>query len=233
MTDSPLKNMAALQAADMIQTLQEQHNADFDATLSKLVESAGEVVPPAQYVGVTVATQDGKVQTAAASHGCPGMLDDIQQRHGQGPCLSAAWENHVIRVDDMTGDRRWPAYCADAVEQTPIRSALCFRVFANHHAQGTLNFYAEQPHAFDDDAAELGFVVATHTALAWTMVRRDEQFRSALASRDTIGQAKGILMERFDIDTVQAFELLRRLSQESNMKLTEIAYQLVEREHPQ
>ena len=85
-----------------------------------------------------------------------------------------------------------------ALEVTPIRSIVSFQVFAGEHASGALNFFAERPHAFTDDAVELGLIFATHTAIAWGMLRRDEQFRSALSSRDEIGQAKGMLMERFD-----------------------------------
>lgn len=72
-------------------------------------------------------------------------------------------------------------------------------------------------------------MLATHAALAWHMVRRDEQFRSALASRDVIGQAKGMLMERFDLDAVRAFELLKRLSQNMNTPLADVAQQVVGR----
>ncbi|HME79751.1 MAG TPA: ANTAR domain-containing protein [Mycobacterium sp.] len=95
-----------------------------------------------------------------------------------------------------------------------------------------MSFYTEQPNVFDDEVAELGLILATHTALAWNTLRRDEQFRSALASRDIIGQAKGMMMGRFNIDAVQAFELLKRLSQSSNTPLALVARQLVEAEHP-
>ena len=81
--------------------------------------------------------------------------------------------------------------------------------------------------AFDDDSVELGLVYAAHTSVAWNSMRREQQFRSALASRDVIGQAKGMLMERFNIDAVAAFQLLRRLSQESNTRLVDIAERLV------
>jgi AmiR/NasT family two-component response regulator len=90
-----------------------------------------------------------------------------------------------------------------------------------------LNFYAENPHAFDARSLEQGRIFATHTALAWIAMRRDSQLRSALASRDTIGQAKGILMERLGIDAVGAFNLLKKLSQESNTVLVHIAEQVI------
>jgi AmiR/NasT family two-component response regulator len=91
----------------------------------------------------------------------------------------------------------------------------------------SLNRYAESPDAFDDESVELGLVFAAHTSVAWNSMRREQQFRSALASRDAIGQAKGILMERFNIDAIAAFELQRRVSQESNTRLTDIAERLV------
>lgn len=229
-TGGPL-NTAAQQVAELVETLEEQTAVDFDAALTMLVDNAVNFVLPAHYAGITVATRDGKVQTAAATHDYPRMLDEIQQRHGEGPCLSAAWENHIVRIDDLTVERRWPRYSRDAVDETPVRSVMCFQLFAGQEADGALNFYAEQSHAFDDDAVEAGLLIATHTALAWSMLRRDQQFRSALASRDVIGQAKGIIMERFDVNAVQAFELLKRLSQESNTKLGDIAHQLIERGH--
>jgi AmiR/NasT family two-component response regulator len=71
-------------------------------------------------------------------------------------------------------------------------------------------------------------MLATNTALAWNLLRRDQQFRSALASRDIIGQAKGLVMERFGVDAVQAFELLRRLSQDSNTPVSGVAHRLVD-----
>jgi GAF domain-containing protein len=222
---------AIREISKLVQLLQQQENADADTVLAELTAGAVSAMPGARYAGITIASRNGKVRTASSTHSYAAILDDIQQRHGQGPCLSAAWEQHVVRIDDVTLDDRWPAYCRDAAAETPIRSVMSFQLFADHHQMGALNFYAERPRAFDDEAAEMGLILATHTAVAWNMVRRDEQFRSALASRDIIGQAKGMIMERFKIDAVQAFELLKRLSQSSNTPLVLVARQLVESEH--
>jgi transcriptional regulator with GAF, ATPase, and Fis domain len=218
------------EVAELAQILQRQESADVDTVLGELTQSAVSAMPGAQHAGITIASRNGKVRTAASTSDYPVLLDEIQQRHEQGPCLSAAWEHHVIRIDDMEQENRWPAYCREARE-TPIRSAMSFRLFADHHNMGSLNFYAEQAYAFDEESAEMGLILATHAAVAWNMVRRDEQFRSALASRDIIGQAKGMIMERFKIDALQAFELLKRLSQSSNTPLAVVAGQLVESEH--
>jgi transcriptional regulator with GAF, ATPase, and Fis domain len=219
------------EVAKLVQTLQQQ-DTDADTVLGELTQSSVSAMPGAQHGGITIASRNGKVRTASATGRYPQLLDEIHQRHEQGPCLSAAWEHHVIRINDMALENRWPAYCRDAIEETPIRSVMSFQLFADKHDMGALNFYAEEPNAFDDESAELGLIFATHTALAWNMSRRDEQFRSALASRDIIGQAKGMIMERFKIDAVQAFELLKRLSQNSNTPLVVMARQLVEAEHP-
>jgi hypothetical protein len=217
--------------ADLVQTLQ-RRRVDLDSALAELTASAAEAMPGAQHAGITLASRDGKVHSPSATSHIAELLDEIQQRHGQGPCLSAAWEHHMIQVDDMKRERRWPAYCRDVVAETPIRSVMSFQLFSDHSHLGALNFYADAPGAFDAEAGEIGYVLATHTAVAWSMLRRDEQFRSALASRDIIGQAKGMIMERFKIDAVQAFELLKRLSQSSNTPLAAVARQLVESEQP-
>ncbi len=216
--------------ADLVQIVRSE-SADPDAVLGELTESAAASVPGAGYAGITTVSGDGKVETAASSGPYPGLLDEIQARHGQGPCLSAAWEQHMIRIPDLTREQRWPDYCRDALAETPIRSVIAFQLFTGRQGMGALNFYAEQPQVFDAHAVELAVMAATHTALGWELLRRDEQFRSALASRDIIGQAKGMIMERFTINAVQAFELLKRLSQESNTPLAAIARQLVEGEH--
>ncbi len=219
------------EVAELAETLQRQADTDVDAILDELTQSAAGAMPGAQHAGITLASRSGKVRTASATDLYPTLLDKIQQRHDQGPCLSAAWEHHIIRIDDMEIETRWPAFCRDAVEETPVRSLISFQLFADHSTMGALNFYADKPYAFDEEAAEMGLILATHAALGWNMVRRDEQFRSALASRDIIGQAKGMIMERFKIDAVQSFELLKRLSQSSNTPLVVVARQLVESEH--
>jgi transcriptional regulator with GAF, ATPase, and Fis domain len=218
--------------AQLVQLLQREVT-DGDMLLSELTQNAVKVVPGADHAGITVADRGGEVHTAASSTGrYPTLIDKIQQAHREGPCLSAAWQQHMIRIDDLTLDERWRAFCRDTVEQTPVRSIMSFQLFADHKSMGALNLYAEQADVFDDDAVEAGLVLATHTALAWKLVRREEQFRSALGSRDIIGQAKGMLMERFKIDAVQAFELLKRLSQNSNTPVAAVARQVVESEHP-
>jgi GAF domain-containing protein len=215
--------------AGLVHTLEQRACVDSEGALDELIANLLGHMPRAQHAGVTLTTTDGDIQTLTASGAYPVALDDIQRRHREGPCLSAAWKDHVIRLDDVTSAQRWPSYCHEVAASTPIRSLLAFELFTAQGTTGALSFYAETANAFDEEAVELGLILATHAALAWHMVRRDEQFRSALATRDIIGQAKGMLMERFGIDAMQAFELLKRLSQTSNTPLAEVARALVDK----
>jgi hypothetical protein len=195
--------------------------------LRELIQGAATSVPGAQYAGITVTRKRQRSQTAAATHRYPVMLDEIQGRHQQGPCLTASALQDSIRIDDLDADNRWPLYREDALKQTPIRSVLSFGMFREGATTAALNFYAEPVNAFDDGSVNLGLIFATHTSLVWNMMRRDQQFRSAIVSRDIIGQAKGRLMERFDVDADAAFEMLKRMSQESNTPITQLAQRIV------
>ncbi len=194
--------------------------------IAGVAHAAAREVPGAHYAGITLAHHARTVRTLASTHDYPVILDDIQQRHLEGPCLSGAWVHDTVKITDMHTETRWPKYQRDARRETPIRSVMSFRLFTSQTTLGALNVYSEEQGVFDDTSEEIGYILATHAALAWDTVRRDEQFRSALASRDAIGQAKGIIMERFDVDAVRAFGMLRKLSQDTNTPLVEVARRL-------
>jgi GAF domain-containing protein len=216
-----------LRIAELVQALHSRTDADSETVIAELAEHAAVEVPGAQYAGVTVTRNRKHIDTPAATHIYPMLLDKVQQRHGEGPCLTAAWEEKTIHVADLEHDDRFPRYREDALAETPIRSIMAFQLFIAGETMGALNVYAEQPHAFDDESRTIGLIFAAHSSVAWNSARRDEHFKRALASRDTIGQAKGMIMERYGVDAVQAFELLRKLSQDSNVPLIKVATQLV------
>jgi GAF domain-containing protein len=221
----------ATQLVELVTSL-ERVESDTAAGLHELIENGVYHVIGAQYAGITLAEKSKSVSSVAATHRYPMILDAIQNRFAEGPCLSAAWEHHVMHIADLNAEQRWLRYRRYALEQTPIRSILSFELFIDGTRMAALNFYADTPHAFGAESVELGTVYATHIALAWSMMRRQDQFRSALASRDVIGQAKGVVMERFNLDAVEAFELLRRLSQRSNTRLVDVAATIIDSEHP-
>jgi GAF domain-containing protein len=216
-----------LRIAELVKDLHSRSDTDSETVIAELAEHAVVEVPGAQYAGITV-TRNGKhIDTTAATHQWPILLDKIQQRHCEGPCLTAAWEEKTIHVADLETDERFPMYRRDALSETPIRSVMSFQLFIAGETMGALNVYAEEPHAFNDVSRSIGLVFAAHSSVAWNSARREEQFKRALASRDTIGQAKGMIMERYGVDAVQAFEVLRKLSQDSNVPLIQIASDLI------
>jgi GAF domain-containing protein len=216
-----------LRIAEVVQALYSRSDTDSDTVVAELAEHAAAEVPGAQYAGITL-TRDAKdIETPAATHLYPVLLDKIQQRHRQGPCLTAAWDEKTIHVADLETDDRFPLYREDALAETPIRAVMAFQLFIAGQTMGALNVYSDKPNAFGPETRTIGLIFAAHSSVAWNSARRDEQFKRALASRDVIGQAKGMIMERYGVDAVQAFELLRKLSQDSNVPLFRIATDLV------
>src|SRR6476646_8247582 len=215
-----------LRIAEIVQQLYSRPDTDSETVIAELAEHAAVEIPAAQYAGVTVTRNAKHIDTPAATHKWPILLDEIQQRHREGPCLTAAWEERTIYVADLETDGRFPLYSRDALEQTPIRSVMAFQMFIAGETMGALNVYAEEPHVFGQESRAIGLIFAAHSSVAWNAARRDEQFARALSSRDTIGQAKGMIMERYSVDAVQAFQVLRKLSQDSNVPLVKIATDL-------
>ena len=118
---------------------------------------------------------------------------------------------------------------ADAAVAAGVHSLMSFQLYTHNSRMGALNLFGIKPDVFTAENEAIGAMLATHAATA--LIADDErlQFQSALASRDIIGQAKGMIMERFDVDAVRAFELLRKLSQNSNTRLASVAEELVSR----
>jgi len=216
-----------LRIAELVQGLHRRPDTDSDTVIAELAEHAAVEIPGAQYAGITVTRNRKHIDTPATTHIWPLLLDKIQQRTGEGPCLTAAWEEETIHVADLEKDTRFPDYRKQALEETPIRTIMAFQLFIAGETMGALNVYAEEPNVFTAESRTMGLIFAAHSSVAWNSARRDEQFKRALSSRDTIGQAKGMIMERYGVDAVQAFELLRKLSQDSNVPLFRIAEDLV------
>ena len=153
-------------------------------------------------------------------------LDDLQREQDEGPCLSALRERHTVRIDNTAADERWPRYGRAAAERG-VRSVLSFRLFMDRQTLGSLNLYSDRVNAFTDESEAIGGLVAQHAAVAMSGSSAETQFQTALAGRDIIGQAKGILMHRDNMTGLQAFALLTRVSQETNTKLVDVAKFLV------
>jgi GAF domain-containing protein len=221
---SPTKSDLAVRMADFARNLAGPRSAD--DILEGVTAAAVELIPGVHTAGVLLVKRGGSFESLGTTSGVPHQLDELQMRFGEGPCLQAALADTVVRTDDFRDEERWPKY-SPAVVELGIMSGLSFKLFTGDRTAGALNLFGYEPVTWDGDAETTGSVLAAHAAAALVAHRRDQELQTALLSRDRIGQAKGIIMERYKIDDVQAFEMLRRLSQESNTKLTELADQVI------
>jgi transcriptional regulator with GAF, ATPase, and Fis domain len=215
----------------------EARRIDPAAVLVEVTRSAVAFLPPVDHSGITLVTRRRGskkpfLESTAPTGPVPGRVDLLQEVHDEGPCFEAVWEHHTISVPDLATETRWPSFVPAVLAELPVRSVLSIQLYVSDLDMGALNLYSERAHAFDEETRDLAHILATHAAVAMSGARRSAQFHSALASRDIIGQAKGMLMERFDIDAVRAFDLMKKLSQDSNTRLAEVAERLVHADHP-
>jgi GAF domain-containing protein len=201
---------------------------DLDCILQSVVDAAAASLPGVDHAGITVAHADGRLETLAASGALVRELDELQYRLGEGPCVYAIETESVVTVNHLRHDQRWPRFVPAAVD-LGLRSQMGLQLKTDDHARAGLNLYSTQDDVIDPDVQHLAELFAAHAALALGYVRRDEELHSALATRKMIGQAIGIVMERYGVDQDQAFGYLRRVSSTTNIKLRDVAADLVER----
>jgi GAF domain-containing protein len=196
-----------------------------EQTMQALVTAAVAAIPGADEGGITEVRHRGSVNVRFASDDLVVDLDTAQEELGEGPCLDAAYQHRTVRVDDFADEPRWRAFAARA-GASGVGSMLSIQLYVQGDDLGALNMYARAARAFDDESEQVGLLFATHAAIAMAGARREHQLRVAISSRDVIGQAKGILMERYKVTPDQAFAVLTRASSESNLKLREVAEKL-------
>jgi len=195
--------------------------------LSDVTATAKELIPGVDTAGVLLVGKNGKYESLAGITELPHKLDDLQMTFDEGPCVQAALDDLIVRTDDFRTEQRWPQY-APAVIELGVLSGLSVKLYTAERTAGALNLFAFKPHAFDADDETIATVLAAHAAAAILASRQGEQLQSALSTRDRIGQAKGIIMERYGIDDIAAFDMLKRLSQDSNTRLTDVAQRVID-----
>ncbi|MCU1497927.1 MAG: response regulator with putative antiterminator output domain [Acidimicrobiales bacterium] len=197
-------------------------------TLAAIISLAVENVAGCEFAGITI-LERRTITSPVATDAVPRIVDAIQAEVDEGPCLDAIREHRVFLTADLTLEERWPRFATRAHRETGVTSILSIRLFVERSTLGALNLYSTAADAFDDTDIAVGSVFAAHAAVALSSAQREADLERKAASRNLIGEAKGILMARSNIDEDQAFHLLRRASQRLNIKLTAVADQLV---HP-
>ncbi|WP_405892664.1 GAF and ANTAR domain-containing protein [Streptomyces sp. NBC_00104] len=218
----------AQQMASMARDLLAQHSVD--ATLERITSSATELVEGCDAAGILV-LNGTTAKTLAPTDPLVLDSDRLQERLREGPCFDAALSSdgeRVFRIADLTEEPpRWPAY-APRAHRLGVGSMMGFLLFTEDEDLGALNLYSRKPGAFTEVSELAGWLLASHAAVAFSSARTHAQMEQAVATRHAIGEAMGILMGSHHLTEGEAFDVLRRFSQENNIKLREVARRVCE-----
>ncbi len=179
------------------------------------------------FASITLRRSGGTIETVAATHPDVEKADALQYEFGEGPCFDAVKEDGDFLAQDVEHDERWPTWGPEAAK-LGLNSLLGIRLRTRSETYGALNLYARLPRTYDADDIVVAHIFAAHASVALAASSNEENLKRAVDTRHVIGQAQGILMERFKLDDVRAFGVLRRLSQDSNVKLRLVAQQIVD-----
>jgi GAF domain-containing protein len=199
---------------------------DPERTYRRICVLAAQTLEGCESAGMSL-VRGRSIQSLAGTDQVPEDMDRFQQEAGQGPCMDAIRGKAVFSTGRVSQEQRWPEFTRRARNATGIESILSFRLFVEEDTMGALNLYSTKVDAFDDHDQAVGAVFAAHAAVAMQAARREEDLERMAATRDIIGQAKGMLMAREGVDEEQAFEMLRRASQRLNVKLRDVAQRMV------
>lgn len=198
---------------------------DLDKTLQRITAAAVEVLDDVDYASITVKHANGRLETAAPTDESIVELDAAQYELREGPCYEAAVDSAHVTAPDLANDDRFPRYAAAALA-AGVHAQAGLRLFDTSAASGALNLYSKQPGALSD-LGVIGHLFAHQSAVALAYARQVDQLHEAIQTRQLIGQAVGVTMERFDLDEARAFGFLTRLSQDTNVKLRTVAERLL------
>ncbi len=219
----------AQQMASLARDLLAQESVE--ATLERITGSAIDLVEGCDAAGILV-LHGRKVQTLAPTDQLVNDSDRLQADLAEGPCFDAARTKdgeRVFRIRDFTTEQpRWPAF-APRAHELGVGSMMGFLLYTEDEELGALNLYSRRPGAFTEAGELAGWLLASHAAVAFSSARTHAQLENAVATRHMIGEAMGILMGSHHLTEEQAFDVLRRYSQENNVKLRDVARMICER----
>jgi GAF domain-containing protein len=182
------------------------------------------------YAGVAFATRGSRAEVAAVTDPVVAEIFELQISHQTGPLVTAMSERAPVLIRDTSTDDRWPEWAAK-VAALGVRSVLDVPLATGPEScrsVGVLGLYSPQADAFGPDDEAVAHILARHASVALASARQEASLAQAIDARKLVGQAMGILMERFDIDDDRAFAVLKRYSQDTNTKLRDVAQQLID-----
>ncbi|MCV7261394.1 GAF and ANTAR domain-containing protein [Mycobacterium shimoidei] len=177
-------------------------------------------------------TREGdRYVTVGASDRIARHVDDLERAVGDGPCVDAIEEETPQIETDLTTPGQWPKLAARLLAETPVRGVMGFRLLVDRHKMGALNLFSDTPNCFDTESAGQAIVLASFASVAINAIAHGEDaatLRRGLLSNREIGKAVGMLMLLHNVSEDEAFGVLRRYSQELNIKLADVARTVIE-----
>jgi transcriptional regulator with GAF, ATPase, and Fis domain len=216
----------AVALADMARDLLAQDSVQ--ATLDRIVDHAKVLINGCDEGGI-LTVRRGEVSALAATSDVVRTADRIQQDLREGPCFDAVTDRRQLYVieDLRRPHERWSRF-APELRKLGMGSMMGFLLFTDDDELGALNLYSHRPAMFDERAQRAGWILASHAAVAFSAARTHQQLGHALETRHEIGEAMGILMERHGLSEENAFAVLKKASQDHNIKLREVARKVCE-----
>jgi GAF domain-containing protein len=196
--------------------------------MERAVVVATEILPGCDAAGVCVVYRGERIDTHATSNDALRQVDALQHELQEGPCLDALRQHDTVHSGDLSIDERWPRWGPEVAGRQGLFSIISYRLFSTGDNLGALNLYGKTRSAFNTDDIHDGTALAAHVGVALAGAQEVENLEKALTGRTVIGQATGIVMERFDLPADRAFGVLSRLSQQMNVKLRQLAEQIVQ-----
>jgi GAF domain-containing protein len=203
---------------------------DFARVYQAVVDAAVDLVDGCDHASLMLRV-DGRFVTAASSDDVAASIDAFERELGEGPCVDAIRAESVFHDPDLTDGSPWPTLTERVLSQTPVRGMAGFRIRVGEENVGALNVFSDRPEVLSRRAVDQGIVLAsflTVTLLAAHERRSADTLRAGLQSNREIGKAMGLLMAFHKVDDQQAFAMLRKTSQDLNIKLVEVARQIVD-----
>jgi len=210
--------------ADAARSMQEKTGTQ--EMLDEAVEVAIAIIEGCDLAGMSIVNPHS-IDTPAGSGEALRRLDTLQFELEEGPCFDALKTHEMVLSRDLATDPRWPDWGPRVAEEMGVGSIVSYRLFTAESSLGAMSLYSHRPDAFDSEDIHNGGALAAHVAVALAEAQNVEHLETAITFRTMIGRAEGILMERFDISPAGAFAVLRRISQERNIKLNRVAEELV------
>jgi GAF domain-containing protein len=204
-----------------------QGESSSQAAMDTAVALAVKMFDGCDAAAVSIVHRGERIDSPAVTDGVVREVDEMQFRLGEGPCFDALDQHDTVHSNDLSIDERWPNWGPKIAAEMGMWSIVSYRLFSNERSLGALNLYGRARSSFTTEEIGDGLALAAHVAVALAAAQKMEQLTLAVDTRTLIGQATGMLMERYDLSPDRAFGVLSRLSQHRNVKLRELAEHVV------